>query len=62
MCFSATNDVWTGLSDLMVPGMYTWSDKHWTTFTYWSPGEPNNHDGFSEDCVEMSYEVRLADH
>uniref|UniRef100_A0A665UEY6 C-type lectin domain-containing protein n=1 Tax=Echeneis naucrates TaxID=173247 RepID=A0A665UEY6_ECHNA len=27
------------------------------TFTYWAPGEPNNHDGFSEDCVEMLHQV-----
>ncbi|XP_026210056.1 LOW QUALITY PROTEIN: macrophage mannose receptor 1 [Anabas testudineus] len=48
-----TSDVWTGLNDLVVSGMFTWSDEHIVTFTYWAPGEPNNHDGFSEDCVEM---------
>lgn len=54
----ATNDVWTGLNDLAVPGMFTWTDEHMVTFTYWAPGEPNNHDGFSEDCVEMLYQVK----
>nr|XP_020506487.1 macrophage mannose receptor 1-like [Labrus bergylta] len=54
--YLATSDVWTGLNDLVVPGMFTWSDEHMVTFTYWAPGEPNNHDGFSEDCVEMLYQ------
>ncbi|KAK7896517.1 hypothetical protein WMY93_021842 [Mugilogobius chulae] len=48
-----TSDVWTGLNDFLYTGFFTWSDKHEVTFTYWAPGEPNNHDGFSEDCVEM---------
>uniref|UniRef100_A0A3P9N6U5 C-type lectin domain-containing protein n=1 Tax=Poecilia reticulata TaxID=8081 RepID=A0A3P9N6U5_POERE len=48
-----TSDVWTGLNDLAVPGMFMWSNEHIVTFTYWAPGEPNNHDGFSEDCVEI---------
>ncbi|XP_041666073.1 macrophage mannose receptor 1 [Cheilinus undulatus] len=55
--YLATSDVWTGLNDLVVPGMFTWSDEHLTTFTYWAPGEPNNHDGFSEDCVEMLHQT-----
>uniref|UniRef100_A0A3P9HN46 C-type lectin domain-containing protein n=1 Tax=Oryzias latipes TaxID=8090 RepID=A0A3P9HN46_ORYLA len=45
-----TNNLWTGLNDLLVPGMFTWSDDFEVTFTYWAPGEPNNHNGFSEDC------------
>lgn len=49
--------MWTGLNDLFVTGMFTWSDQHMVTFTYWAPGEPNNHDGFTEDCVEMLYQV-----
>lgn len=56
--FAATSDVWTGLNDLAVPGMFIWSDEHMVTFTYWAPGEPDSHDGFSEGCVEMLYEVR----
>lgn len=54
---AATSDVWTGLNDLTEPGMYIWSDEHAVTFTYWAPGEPNNHDGFNEDCVEMLHTV-----
>ncbi|KAK5879066.1 hypothetical protein CesoFtcFv8_024411 [Champsocephalus esox] len=55
--YMATSDVWTGLTDLVVTGMFTWSDEHMATFTYWAPGEPNNHDGFHEDCVEMIYQT-----
>nr|XP_040053507.1 macrophage mannose receptor 1 [Gasterosteus aculeatus aculeatus] len=55
--YMATSDVWTGLNDLFVTGMFTWSDEHMVTFTYWAPGEPNNHDGFSEDCVEMLHQT-----
>uniref|UniRef100_A0AAR2JFM0 C-type lectin domain-containing protein n=1 Tax=Pygocentrus nattereri TaxID=42514 RepID=A0AAR2JFM0_PYGNA len=51
-----TNDVWTGLNDLDFSGYFTWSDHHEVTFTYWSPGEPNNHLDFNEDCVEMYYQ------
>ncbi|XP_030005898.1 macrophage mannose receptor 1 [Sphaeramia orbicularis] len=55
--YMATSDVWTGLNDLIVPGMFAWSDEHMVTFTYWAPGEPNNHDGFNEDCVEMLHQT-----
>uniref|UniRef100_A0A096MA02 C-type lectin domain-containing protein n=1 Tax=Poecilia formosa TaxID=48698 RepID=A0A096MA02_POEFO len=55
--YMATSDVWTGLNDLAVPGMFMWSNEHIVTFTYWAPGEPNNHDGFTEDCVEMSHQT-----
>ncbi|XP_036973174.1 macrophage mannose receptor 1 [Acanthopagrus latus] len=48
-----TSDVWTGMNDLDFPGLFTWSDGHMVTFTYWAPGEPNNHAGYNEDCVEM---------
>uniref|UniRef100_A0A3P8UDS9 C-type lectin domain-containing protein n=1 Tax=Cynoglossus semilaevis TaxID=244447 RepID=A0A3P8UDS9_CYNSE len=47
------DDTWIGLNDLKVQGFFTWSDEHMTTFTHWAPGEPNNHEGFNEDCVEM---------
>ncbi|KAM8872531.1 uncharacterized protein ACB058_004460 isoform 1-T1 [Synchiropus picturatus] len=54
--YLATSDVWTGLNDLAHSGMFIWSDEHIVTFTYWAPGEPNNHDGFKEDCVEMLHQ------
>lgn len=56
--FAATGDMWTGMNDLAVPGFFSWSNEHMVTFTYWAPGEPDNHDGFNEDCVKMSYQVR----
>uniref|UniRef100_A0A3Q2D4C4 C-type lectin domain-containing protein n=1 Tax=Cyprinodon variegatus TaxID=28743 RepID=A0A3Q2D4C4_CYPVA len=52
-----TSNVWTGLNDLAIPGLFMWSDEHIVTFTYWAPGEPNNHNGFSEDCVEMLHQT-----
>uniref|UniRef100_A0A3Q2D4K7 C-type lectin domain-containing protein n=1 Tax=Cyprinodon variegatus TaxID=28743 RepID=A0A3Q2D4K7_CYPVA len=55
--FAATSNVWTGLNDLAIPGLFMWSDEHIVTFTYWAPGEPNNHNGFSEDCVEMLHQT-----
>lgn len=58
MSFTATSDVWTGLNDLFLSGVFTWTDQHIVTFTYWAPGAPSNHEGFSEDCVEMLHEVR----
>ncbi|XP_024286595.1 macrophage mannose receptor 1 [Oncorhynchus tshawytscha] len=55
--YMATNDVWIGLNDMGFSGLFSWSDNHWVTFTYWAPGEPNNHQGFNEDCVEMFYQT-----
>lgn len=46
------------MNDLAVPGFFTWSNGHMVTFTYWDLGEPTNHDGFNEDCVKMSHQVR----
>ncbi|XP_072304766.1 macrophage mannose receptor 1-like [Eucyclogobius newberryi] len=47
------SDVWTGLNYLLYTGLFMWSDTHLVTFTYWAPGQPSNHDGFSKSCVEM---------
>ncbi|KAG2466118.1 MRC1 protein, partial [Polypterus senegalus] len=49
----ATSDVWTGLNDLEISNYFTWSSGDTVRFTYWESGEPNNHNGFSENCVEM---------
>lgn len=46
------------MNDLAVPGFFAWSNGHMVTFTYWDLGEPTNHDGFNEDCVKLSYQVR----
>lgn len=45
------------MNDLDFPGFFIWSDGHLVTFTYWAPGEPNNHAGYNEDCVEMLHQV-----
>ncbi|KAF4077177.1 hypothetical protein AMELA_G00205040 [Ameiurus melas] len=55
--YMATSDVWIGLNDLEFSGYFTWSDRHEVKFTYWAPGEPNNHLGFKEDCVEMYHQT-----
>uniref|UniRef100_H3CQ11 C-type lectin domain-containing protein n=1 Tax=Tetraodon nigroviridis TaxID=99883 RepID=H3CQ11_TETNG len=55
--YMATSDVWTGMNDLTVSGFFTWSNEHMVTFTYWAPGTPKNHNGFSEDCVEMLHQT-----
>ncbi|XP_051907364.1 macrophage mannose receptor 1 [Hippocampus zosterae] len=55
--YFATSDMWTGLNDLLVSGMYVWSDQHMVTFTYWAPGQPNNHHGFNDDCVKMLHQT-----
>ncbi|XP_068609207.1 uncharacterized protein [Brachionichthys hirsutus] len=54
--YTATVNVWTGLSDLALSGFFVWSDEHEVTFTHWSPGQPNNHEGFDEDCVELFFD------
>ncbi|CAL9682123.1 unnamed protein product [Knipowitschia caucasica] len=51
--YNEPSDVWIGMNDFLYSGFFTWSDRHMVSFTYWAPGEPNNHDGFTEDCVEM---------
>uniref|UniRef100_A0A8C7XNW2 C-type lectin domain-containing protein n=1 Tax=Oryzias sinensis TaxID=183150 RepID=A0A8C7XNW2_9TELE len=48
---------WVGLNDIKSENQFVYTDGTPVTFTYWAPGEPNNHNGFSEDCVEMLYET-----
>ncbi|XP_061134774.1 uncharacterized protein LOC133154238 [Syngnathus typhle] len=44
-----TSDMWTGLNDQSVLGMFEWSDRHEVTFTDWAPEER-----LKKDCVAMS--------
>ncbi|KAM9784759.1 macrophage mannose receptor 1-like isoform 2-T2 [Syngnathus typhle] len=46
-----TSDMWTGLNDQSVLGMFEWSDLHEVTFTDWAPEEPKH---LKKDCVAMS--------
>jgi hypothetical protein len=46
--------LWIGLSDADREGQFGFSNGEAMTYTYWSPGEPNNAGG-SEDYVAMFY-------
>ncbi|KAM9817781.1 secretory phospholipase A2 receptor-like isoform 5-T5 [Syngnathus typhle] len=46
-----TSDMWTGLHDQTVLGIFEWSDRHEVTFADWAPEEPKH---LKKDCVAMS--------
>ena len=46
-----SNSLWIGLNDITKEGVFEWSDQTPVDFTYWQPGEPNDHD--SEDCTHL---------
>nr|XP_049594345.1 macrophage mannose receptor 1 isoform X11 [Syngnathus scovelli] len=48
-----TSDMWTGLNDLALPGMFVWSDRHKVTFTPWAAGEPNQRVALGKHCVAL---------
>ncbi|XP_037122188.1 macrophage mannose receptor 1-like [Syngnathus acus] len=48
-----TSDMWTGLNDLALPGMFVWSDRHKVTFTHWVAGDPNQRVGLGKHCVAL---------
>ena len=43
---------WTGLSDILDEGVYSWSDGSLLDYTNWNNGQPNNRDG-NQHCVFM---------
>ncbi|XP_053387256.1 CD209 antigen-like protein E [Mercenaria mercenaria] len=45
--------VWIGASDIMAENTFVWIDgtTFSETFTYWSPGQPNNYN--NQDCVDL---------
>ncbi|XP_019631490.1 PREDICTED: neurogenic locus notch homolog protein 1-like [Branchiostoma belcheri] len=45
------NDYWIGLTDRQTENTWRWSDGSRLSYSYWHPGQPDNHNG--EDCVEM---------
>lgn len=48
----ATTDVFIGLTDQNVEGIFVWVDGTPVTFTHFNTGEPNNaNGGFQEDCT-----------
>ncbi|XP_058638655.1 CD209 antigen-like protein E isoform X2 [Onychostoma macrolepis] len=45
--------VWIGLSDRENEGNMKWVDNSPMNQGFWAEGEPNNHHGKSEDCIEL---------
>ncbi|KAM9794512.1 uncharacterized protein LOC133163674 isoform X2 [Syngnathus typhle] len=52
-----TSDMWTGLNDLVLPGMFVWSDRHKVTFTHWAAGEPYQRVGLGKHCVAQLWQT-----
>ena len=50
-------DWWTGLNDHTSEGSFVWTTGEATSYTGWSPGEPNNSylDGGVENCVHLGW-------
>ena len=44
-----TDSYWIGLSDRVTEGTFIWINGVPASFTYWSPGQPDNYG--QEDCV-----------
>ena len=53
MFFMAGSEgVWTGLTDILDEGDYSWMDGSLLDYTNWNNGQPNNRDG-NQHCVYM---------
>ena len=53
----ADTDWWIGLNDHTTEGAFVWTTGEATSYTGWSPGEPNNSyfDGSAENCVHLGW-------
>ena len=54
-----TTELWIGLNDKTDPMSFQWEDNTPVDYTQWNTGEPNNHMGTGEDCVEMYTDVGI---
>merc|ERR1712190_107143 len=44
---------WIGLNDQRKEGNWEWSDMSAFDYSFWYPGEPNQHEAKPENCVEL---------
>jgi hypothetical protein len=58
--FSTTESLWTGLTDKVTEGSFTWASGETLSYTNWAPGEPNNFGG-NEDYIAMNYNGKWND-
>lgn len=55
-------DVWIGLNDVAVEGVYAWPAGDVTTWTAWASGQPNNGSGGTpQHCVRMRADGKWND-
>ncbi|XP_054912188.1 type-2 ice-structuring protein-like [Poeciliopsis prolifica] len=47
-------EAWIGGTDAAEENHWHWSDGTLMTFTYWCPGEPNNH-AYHQHCMQMNF-------
>lgn len=56
---ASTDELWIGLNDIKMEGLFDWSDHTTVTFTSWGYGKPAVSTN-EEDCVLITGEVRCS--